>query len=128
MAAVCSGLSLFTSALKCVCSVIEINDPNINRLIDYNNYYRLNAADINELWNYCGFYSPDKLEGKCIFENAVECGEKKNQFAALSAIQERVLVTSEVMLGDQVKYVRQIMFYRNEFLEVYFLEPIWKCY
>ena len=47
-----------------------------------------------------------------------------NQFVALSAVQQRLLVTEKLTLGNEVKHVKKIMFYTNEFLEFYYERPI----
>ena len=110
--------------LKCMCDVLDLDNPNIYRLIDYQNYFRLTPKEITDLMTLCVLLSPDELEGKCIFEDANVCGEKMNQFVAVEAVQHRLLVTPELMLGNQVKHVKKIMFYKKAFLEFYYLIPI----
>ena len=106
--------------VKCMCDVLDLDDPYIQRLTDYENYI-LSFPELNNLMRLCLLLCPDELEGKCIFYDPVACGEKMYQFVAISAVQHRLLVTPELILGNQVKHVKKIMFYKREFLEVYYV-------
>ena len=112
--------------LKCMCDVLDLDQPNLNRLIDYQNYHCLTTAEIDALIKLCFLISPDELNGKCIFEDEDNevCGEKLNQFVAVSAVQSRVLATENILIGNQVKHVKKVMFYKRAWIVRYYVEPI----
>ncbi|KAK3087636.1 hypothetical protein FSP39_008659 [Pinctada imbricata] len=112
--------------LKSMCSVLDIDDPNISRLIDYRNYYFLTDAEEAQLLLLCYALSPDELNGKCIFqdEDGEMCGDSVNAFYELSAVQHRVYVTENILIGNQQRHVKKMMFYRMSFIQDYYLVPM----
>ena len=112
--------------LKCMCDVLDLDEPNLNRLVDYQNYHCLTTAEIDALIKLCFLISPDELNGKCIFEDEDNevCGEKLNQFVAVSAVQSRVLATENILIGNQQTHVKKVMFYRHAWIVRYYVEPM----
>ncbi|KAK3087998.1 hypothetical protein FSP39_013267 [Pinctada imbricata] len=111
--------------LKSMCTVLDLDDPNISRLIDYRNYL-LTAAEEAQLLLLCYALSPDELNGKCIFqdENGEMCGNRVNAFYELSAVQNRFLVTENILIGNQQRHVKKMMFYKMSFIQDYYLVPM----
>lgn len=55
--------------LNCMCSVLQLDDdPDINALRNYNNYYQLSHIDRNVLVNLCMLLNPRNLLNRCIFQ------------------------------------------------------------
>lgn len=55
--------------LNCMCSVLQLDDdPDINALRNYNNYYQLGHVDRNVLVNLCMLLNPRNLLNRCIFQ------------------------------------------------------------
>ncbi|KAK3088577.1 hypothetical protein FSP39_020833 [Pinctada imbricata] len=112
--------------LNCMCNVLDLNDPNMSRLTDYGNYWRLSAEEEGKLLLLCLMLSPDVLNGKCIFldETGEMCGNVQNAFFELSAVQNRVLVTQDILIGNEQRHVKTIMFYKVSFIRNNYLEPM----
>ena len=64
--------------LNCTCSVLQLDDPRINRLTQYNNY-RLGGDETDALVALCYLLSPDVLLDKCIFHSEEMCGNSSNK-------------------------------------------------
>ena len=64
--------------LNCICSVLQLDDPSINRLTRYNNY-GLNGDETDALMALCYLLSPDVLLDKCIFHSEEMCGNSSNK-------------------------------------------------
>ncbi|KAK3087776.1 hypothetical protein FSP39_010472 [Pinctada imbricata] len=113
--------------LDCICTVLELDDPDINRLKDYDNYWRLSDEEEIQLLIYCAMLSPDKLIEKCIFfdKDGDICGSGLNAFFEISAVQNRVLVTENILVGNHQRHVKQIMYFKKDFLDDYYFTP-WK--
>lgn len=112
--------------LKCMCDVLDLDDPNINRLTDYGNYWRLDDEEEAKLLILCLMLSPDVLNGKCIFldEDGDMCGNSANAFFELSAVQNRLVVTENILIGNQQRHVKTIMFYKASFITDKYLTPM----
>lgn len=112
--------------LDSICYVLNIEktERNIRKLRDYQNYNRLSDEEINNLVVLCVLFSPDVLLGKCIFPDEEMCGMDMNKFYELSAVSHRFLVTEEIVIGGQTRRVQKILFFRDIWLECFYLEPI----
>ena len=112
--------------LDSICYVLNIEktERNIRKLRDYQNYRRLNAEEIDQLVLLCVLFSPDVLLGKCIFPDEEMCGMDMNKFYELSAVSHRFLVTEEIVVGGQTRRVQKILFFRDIWLECFYLDPI----
>lgn len=112
--------------LDSICYVLNIEktERNIRKLRDYQNYRRLSDEEINNLIVLCVLFSPDVLLGKCIFPDEEMCGMDMNKFYELSAVSHRFLVTEEIVIGGQTRRVQKILFFRDIWLECFYLEPI----
>jgi hypothetical protein len=112
--------------LDSICYVLNIEktEENIRKLRDYKNYRRLSDDETDKLVLLCVLFSPDVLLGKCIFPDEEMCGMDMNKFYELSAVSHRFLVTEEIVVGGQTRRVQKILFFRDIWLECFFLEPI----
>ena len=110
--------------LKCMTSLLgdELH-TNIERLTDYANYRRLDDSDIDALIVLCIALSPDKLNGKCMFQNDEMCQSDSNKFFELTAVQSTLAVAQEVMVAGRSTTVRKIMTYKMCWIEEHFLQP-----
>jgi hypothetical protein len=111
--------------LNCICFVLEIDDDsNIQRLRDFNSYYSISTVGEKRALIYCcGLLSPDILEGKCIF-NQEGLPDSSNKFLELSKVQTSLAVTSNILIGGQIRRVTKIMLYEMQWLRAYYLNPL----
>ncbi len=109
--------------LNCVAFVIDLNDPNLNRLKDYKNYFLLNETETDALLALVVLFSPDELIGKVFFHNE-DCGGFTGQFFELSAVSNMLAVTDNIIIGGERKRVANIMFFQRKWMEDNYLKPI----
>lgn len=113
--------------IKCICDVLDLeSNDNLQRLTDYNKYYLLTENEIDQLTLLCIAVEPDKLEGKCIFEDTdgTVCTTSGNKFIELESVRNQLLITGYLLIGGQQRQVRKVMFYRKEWLVLFYLIPI----
>ena len=109
--------------LDCVARLIELNDPNLRRLRDFQSYELLNDAETDALLALVLLLSPDKLIGKVMFHSE-DCGGSRNEFYELSAVSNMLAVTDNIVIGGERKRVAQIMFFKRSWMEDNYLTPI----
>ncbi len=109
--------------LNAVASVINLNNPNLNRLRNYQNYYSLDDAETDALLALVLLFSPDELLNK-VFFHSEDCGRFTNQFFELSAVSNMVAVADNIVIGGERKRVAKIMFFERSWMEYYYLTPI----
>ena len=109
--------------LNCVATLIELNDPNLRRLRDYQNYYLLNDAETDALLALVLLFSPDELLGKIMFHSE-DCGGSRNEFYELSAVSHMLAVTDSIVIGGERKRVAKIMFFQRVWMEDNYFTPI----
>lgn len=111
--------------LNSVCSVLKLDDdPDINRLRRYENYYMLSYSDVSVLISLCLLLKPDVLLNKCIFQNDALCGDSQNKFYSLETVRHNLLVAGSVMIGGQNKQVTNIMTFKMSWLRNNWANPI----
>ncbi|XP_068688062.1 uncharacterized protein [Montipora capricornis] len=109
--------------LSCVASVLKLDDPNLNRLRDYQRYYFLSDVEIDALLTLVLILSPDELIGK-VFFHSEDCGGSNNQFYELSSVTHMLAVSDNVLIGGERKRVAKIMFFRRCWMENYYISPM----
>ena len=109
--------------LDCVATLIELNNPNLRRLRDYQTYYLLNDAETDALLAIVLLFSPDKLVGKVMFHSE-DCGGSRNEFYELSAVSHMLAVTDNIVIGGERKRVAKIMFFQRVWMQDNYLTPI----
>ena len=111
--------------LECICTVLQM-EPNaqMSRLRDFENYWRLDDDDKQRLLVLCLLLSPDKLTGKCIFQDDDLCGDSGNKFFELSAVRNTLLVSQSILINGRTSTVTKIMTYKMSWLLRNFLEPL----
>jgi len=82
--------------LDSVASVLDLNNPNLNGLRNYQNYYSLDESDTDALLALVLLFSPDELEGK-VFFHSEDCGGFTNQFYELSAVSHKLAVADNIV-------------------------------
>ena len=109
--------------LNCVTRVIELDNPNLNRLRNYKSYYLLDDEEIDALLVLVLLFSPDELIGK-VFFHSEDCGGSSNQFFELSSVSEMLAVSDNVLIGGERKRVAKIMFFKRSWLENNYVSPL----
>ena len=109
--------------LKCVASVIQLDDPALSRLQNYQSYYSLSEEETDALLALVILLSPDELIGKVFFPSE-DCGGRTNQFFELSAVSHMLAVADNIVIGGERKRVGKIMFFQRSWMETYYLTPI----
>ena len=109
--------------LKCVASVIQLDDPALSRLQNYQSYYSLSEEETDALLALVILLSPDELIGKVFFPSE-DCGGRTNQFLELSAVSHMLAVADNIVIGGERKRVGKIMFFQRSWMETYYLTPI----
>ena len=109
--------------LDCVATVIQLDNPNLRRLRDYQRYHSLSDAEIDALLVLILLLSPDELIGKVFFPSE-DCGGRTNQFFELSAVTHMLAVSDNVLIGGESKRVAKIMFYQRRWMEDNYISPL----
>ncbi|XP_078343546.1 uncharacterized protein LOC144629200 isoform X1 [Oculina patagonica] len=109
--------------LNSVAGVIDLNNPNLNRLRNYQNCFSLDEAETDALLAFVILLSPDKLIGK-VFFHSEDLGDFANQFFELSAVSSMLAVTDNIVIGGETKRVAKIMFFERSWMENYYYTPI----
>ena len=109
--------------LDCVAVVIQLDDPGLRRLRDYQNYNSLNDSETDALLALVLLFSPDELLGKVFFPSEDLVGSK-NEFYELSAISHMLAVSDNIVIGGERKRVAKVMLFKRSWMEDNFLSPI----
>ncbi len=109
--------------LDCVAVVIDLNNPSVNRLKNYQNYHSLDDAETDALLALVILFSPDELLNKVFFHNE-DCGGLTNQFYELSAVSNMLAVADNIVIGGERKRVAKIMFFQMFWMEKNYFTPI----
>ena len=109
--------------LNCVATVIQLDDPALSRLKNYQSYYSLSEEETDALLTLVILLSPDELIGKVFFPSE-DCGGRNNQFLELSAVSHMLAVANNIVIGGERKRVGKIMFFQRSWMETYYLTPI----
>ena len=109
--------------LHCVATVLELDNPNLWRLRDYQNYRSLTDADIDVLLVLVILFSPDELIGK-VFFHSEDCGRFSNQFFELSAVSHMLAVSDNILIGDERKRVAKVMFFKRSWMDTNYFTPL----
>ncbi|XP_078343571.1 uncharacterized protein LOC144629212 [Oculina patagonica] len=109
--------------LNAVAFVIDLNNPNVNRLRDFHNYYLLTEQETDALLALVILFSPDELLNK-VFFHSEDCGGLSNQFYELSAVSHMLAVADNIIIGGERKRVAKIMFFQRSWMEYFYFTPI----
>ena len=109
--------------LNCVATVIQLDDPALSRLKNYQSYYSLSEGETDALLALVILLSPDELIGKVFFPSE-DCGGRTNQFLELSAVSHMLAVANNIVIGGERKRVGKIMFFQRSWMENNYLTPI----
>ena len=109
--------------LDCVAIVIQLDNPNLNRLRNYRSYYLLTDPEIDALLALVLLFSPDELIGKVFFPSEDIRGSS-NQFFELSSVTHMLAVADNVLIGGERKRVAKIMLFKRSWLENNFISPL----
>ena len=109
--------------LNCVAVVLKLEDPNLRRLTNYQNYYSLTDAEIDALLALVILFSPDELLGKVFFLSE-DCGGRNNQFFELNAVSHMLAVSDNILIGGETKRVAKVMFFQRSWLDKHYFTPL----
>jgi len=109
--------------LHCVAHVIQLDNPNLSRLRNYERYYLLSDVEIDALLAMVLLFSPDELIGK-VFFHSEDCGERSGRFLELSSVSHLLAVSDNVLIGGERKRVAKIMFFKRCWLENNYISPM----
>lgn len=107
--------------LSCVAGTLEVREQ-LSEYIDYSNYTFLSLADKKTIVTLCYLFSPDELINKCWFHS--EDIDSNNEFFEIGIAQTKVLLTQNVMVGSQNRRVAKVMFFKRNWLERFYIEPV----
>ncbi|CAF1553054.1 unnamed protein product [Didymodactylos carnosus] len=110
--------------LDVVCTLLEYDESNLDRLRDFRNYHRLTDDEIRLLFIGCVALSPDLLIDKCMFEDAEACGNSLNRIYELSHVQRNFLVANSIFVAGRNRRVKKIMAYKPEWIKTFYYNPI----
>jgi len=111
--------------LDCMCVVLRMNDnPDIQRLRQFQRYYTLSHMDRNVLVNLCMVLKPDELLNKCIFQNDALCQGSANKFYDFETVRNNLLVAGSVMIGGRNTQVTKIMTFKMSWLQNNWIRPM----
>ena len=109
--------------LNCVATVIQLDDPALSRLKNYQSYSSLSEEETDALLAFVILLSPDELIGKVFFPSE-DCGRYTNKFLELSAVSHMLAVADNIVIGGERKRVGKIMLFQRSWMETYYLTPI----
>ena len=102
--------------LSCVSGVLEMNDPNLNRLKNYSRYYNLDNDEEQILLRLVLLLSPDLLLGKVFFPSDELCGNSQNEFYKITHARNFFAIQQNIMIGGERKRIVKIMTFKRSWL------------
>ncbi|KAJ8310243.1 hypothetical protein KUTeg_012108, partial [Tegillarca granosa] len=78
-----------------------IRCSNLQSLRDFNNYSQLTQDETDELIFLSTLLSPTLLIYKCFFQDDDMCGNLSGKFYKINAIQDRMVVASDIVIGGK---------------------------
>ena len=110
--------------LDCVSTVLQLNNPNMQRMCNYKQYNRLSDSEETQLLYLAVHLSPDELMGKVFFNSDALCGDSSNEFYELSQVRNTFAVSNSVIIGGEQTRVAKIMTFKMCWMTKYYIEPI----
>ncbi|CAF2646784.1 unnamed protein product [Rotaria sp. Silwood2] len=121
-----NGIAKLMYYLDCMCTLIEYDESNLNRLRDYKNYDDLTDIEIRLLYVSCVTLDPDDFIDKIMFEDRSGnlCGSSLNRMYDLGEIQRSLMVVNSIAVAGRTRRVKKIMAYRPQWLSRFYTQPI----
>lgn len=112
--------------LNCMCTVLSLQEPNIMRLIDYDNFFDLADEEKVLLLLLCAKLNPVALTGQCLFhdEDVGSNAGRDNEFYNINAETMTFAASESVIVGEKRVAVKKIMFYNIAWLNRNYIEPM----
>ncbi|CAF3597048.1 unnamed protein product [Rotaria sp. Silwood1] len=112
--------------LDCMCTLIEYDESDLNRLRDYRNYDDLTDTDIRLLFVFCATLDPDIFIDKVMIEDrdGKMCGSSLNRIYDLGEVQRSFMVVNSIVVAGRTRRVKKIMAYRPQWLNKYYTQPM----
>ena len=77
--------------LKTVSGLLDLDNPNVHRLTNYERYWSLSDEETKTLLVLVLVLSPDELVNKVMFQSDEMCGDSSNEFYEISQVRTRLL-------------------------------------
>ena len=110
--------------LSCVSSVLQLDNPNVNRLKNYSRYFALDEEDETLLLYLVILLSPDELIGKVFFPSDELCGNSNNEFFEISRVSHLFAVQQNIVIGGERKRVVKIMTFKQSWMHQNYINPM----
>lgn len=112
--------------LDVVCTLVEYNDPAMNKLRNFTKHYTLSTNERVFLYVLCSKLDPDDLVDSVIFkdESGVLCGGSLNRIYDINQVQHRFVVSNSIVIGGQRRKVKKFMVIRPEWLRKFYFVPM----
>lgn len=112
--------------LDIVCSLIEYDDHNLDRLRNYRNYKNITDTELRLLFVGCAALEPDLLIDKVMLEDVDGdlCGTSANRIYEISQIRHNFLAVNSIFIAGRNRRVKKVMAYRPEWLSKYYFRPM----
>jgi hypothetical protein len=110
--------------INCVCTVIDYNDGNIQRYRNYSNWANMSDEEDWLIFVLGLALAPNEWEGKVFFNRPDLCPEASNEFYEIGEVRNEFFVVQSIVIGGQQRRVKNIMTYKQSWMENNFYEPI----
>ena len=110
--------------LNSVSTVLQLDNPNLNRLTNYQNYWSLSDEETRTLLVLVLVLSPDELINKVFFQSDEMCGDSSNEFYEISQINHMFAVAGSVLVGGKQTRVNKIMTFKRAWIVNNYFTPV----
>ena len=114
--------------MNCVACVLKVEEENINRLKDYENYHDISAEEVDSLLSLCLKYRPDILENECFYNDKDLCPNFSNEFYELSAAKSElagvVTESTVVVVAGHASAIIKFMTYKPFWMDKNYYTPM----
>jgi hypothetical protein len=95
---------------------------------DYMNYKNLGTELSDQLLLLCDILKPGLFIDKCFFKDPKMCVDSVNEFYKIEEVEKYVAVNNQIMVKGENKAVKEVMFFKPEFLERNYVIPMKKLH
>lgn len=111
--------------LHCMCTVLNLEELGLDRLTNFNEFSHLSPEEKVYLLYLCDKLDPLELTGKCLFvdENIRSVAGRDNEFYSICAESTTFAATENVILGEKILRVKNVMVYNSTWLKTFYVVP-----
>lgn len=112
--------------LNCMCTVLSLDEPGLNRLTNYDVFFLLSDEDKVLLLLLCAKLNPVALTGKCLLlnENVRSTAGRDNEFYNINAETMTFAASESVFVGEKRVAVKKVMVYNSSWLYRNYIQPM----